>query len=436
MTDVKDQTKSGMDYRIAQWVKAFLPRPILNLIYRRQARSYIRSLKPSFDLTKKTILAINHFYDQDLRALELACTDYNFVVVDGPRLARGAKLFFPDDVIQLNARYEKAPETDRLSWRFECRLMFEQLNERFHIGLILLPSDTFWWVRELVTVGHEHGVKTVVIDKEGIISPYDFDAAASRIAQMAPFISDHIFVWSDRQKLFWNKIGVSDDMITILGQPRSDLFHVEKPRDVDALFGTPRPIVTFFSYMADAYIPIDAAVSEKLTWGAMREQTHNEVYRLAEKFASYNFVIKAHPQQPDIEELRARYERDNLRVIGGSAVANELIQRSELIIAFQTTALIEAMFMGRRIIYTYWSELLPRFEKDLLPFHDAPGIYTAKSFAELRRVCEQFIAGDTAEFEFSSDVLSRRSRFVDEYLYRPDGNVCRRFFEMAGRFVK
>jgi len=425
-----------MDSRIAHTVKALLPRPLLNRLYRRRAHNYIARQNPRYDPHKKTILAINHFYDQDLRALKFACVDYNFVVADGPTLARGARLFFPEDVIQLNAPYESTPNADRLAWHAECRIMFQALDEKFHISLMLLPSDTFWWVRELIAVAREHGVKTVVIDKEGIISPYDFDAAADRISRMAPFISDHIFVWSERQKRFWNKIGVPDDRITILGQPRSDLFYAEHRKDVDALFASPKPLVTFFSYMTDAYIPVEAAVTEKLTWGAMRDQTHDEVRRLAGKFPAYNFVIKTHPQQPDIDNLRVRYERTNLRVVGGSALANELIQRSELIIGFQTTAVIEAMFMGRRVIYTYWSELLPRFEKDLLPFHDAPGICTARSYDDLRRICERFFAGDTTIFDFSPDTLAARGRFVDEYLYRPDGHACRRFFEMIGRFMK
>ncbi len=417
-------------------IRSFLPPSILIRIYRRLAERYIDSLTPSHDPAKKTILALNHFYEQDLRALSQACRDYNFVVVDAPRLVRGAKLFFDDDVIQLNAPYDSSSPSKRAAWQNECRRLLDRVDKRFGIDLMITPADCFWWIREMIDVGHERGFKTVVIDKEGIISPYDFEAAANRIRMMAPFMSDHLYVWSERQRVFWNRIGVSNENISVIGQPRSDLFYCEATNEVDALFPRSQPTIVFFTYMHDAYIPIELATAEGLTWTVMRDETHEEVSRLAQQFPNYNFVVKAHPQQPDRQLLKDRYERDNLRVVGGSSIANELIQRSTLIIAFQTTAVIEAMFMGKRVVYTYWSELLPRLESDLLPFHNAPGIRIARSLQEFRQTCERVLTGDKSMFEFSQETLAARDRFVNEYLYRPDGHVCERFFDSVGRYIR
>ena len=39
-----------------------------------------------------------------------------------------------------------------------------------------------------------------------------------------PEIADYILVWSERQKLFWEKTGVNSDKIKVVGQPRSDFW--------------------------------------------------------------------------------------------------------------------------------------------------------------------------------------------------------------------
>ncbi|MEZ5357629.1 MAG: hypothetical protein R3F48_02280 [Candidatus Zixiibacteriota bacterium] len=403
-------------------------------IYRQLVKKYISGLDYTIDPTKKTILALNHFYDQDLRALANANSDYNFIVVDAPQLARGGKLYYDSDVIRMEVPYSDTSDKNRLMWRDECRYIFDSLNRRFNIDIIITPSDIFWWIRELITVAKENGVKTVVIDKEGLISPFDFDAEAKRIRERAPFMSDHIYVWSDRQRQYWNKIGVSDDKITILGQPRSDLFHHEHNRVVDSYFQTPQPLITFFSYEDTAYIP-PYLIKQGLTWQVMKKQTHDFVYELSKRNPHYNFVIKTHPQQSDLAALQERYSGDNIAVIGGAQIANELIQRSELIIAFQTTGVIEAMFMNRRVIYTYWDPNYEQLRDDVLPYHDAPGIIPIGDFNEFKIVCTDFFTGDTARFEFDDKAIQARDAFVDTYLYRPDGRVCDRFFATIGRFV-
>lgn len=404
-------------------------------IYRQLVKKYIHGLDVPIDASKKTILALNHFYDQDLRALSRANTDYNFIIVDAPRLVRGGKLYFTDDVIQMEAAYTDASERNRRAWREECRYIYSLLDKRFAIDVIITPSDIFWWIRELIVIAREHGVKTIVVDKEGLISPFDFDAEAKRIRDRAPFMSDHIFVWSDRQRQYWNKIGVENGHITVLGQPRSDLFHHERNQTVDSFFPEAQPLITFFSYEDTAYIP-PYLIKQGLSWREMKQQTHDYIYELSRKNPQYNFVIKTHPQQSDLAALQDRYSGRNIAVIGGARVANELIQRSELLIAFQTTGVIEAMFMNRRVVYTCWDKNYERIINDILPYHDAPGIIAVDTFDSFREVCDDFFTGDCTRFDFDDADLRERDAFVDKYLYRPDGKVCERFFAAIGRFTR
>ena len=415
--------------------RTVLPWSLRRLIYRRLAFRYISGLPP-IDPAKKTIVALNHFFDQDIRALALANTEYNLVAINAPRFFIGAKIFFNHAVRELLAPYETAEPHRRAQYRQECELLYRRLADRVNPALFVSTSDIFYWLREFVVVAREHGVNNVVVDKEGTISPFNFDNQSVRIRDFAPFISKHIFLWSERQREFWRRIGVADDDMTVIGQPRSDLLHREHRRAVDDYFPHPQPLITLFSYMANAYIPSDVARKDKLTWRVMRDATHAEFHRLAVQNRNYNFVIKTHPQQPDLLDLRRKYRRDNLRVIGGSAVANELLQRSELIIGFQTTAVTEAMMLGKNVIYTYWDPLIVRFKNDLLPFHEASGIVVAKSAEQFRAVCERFFKGDLRDFEFTAEQIAKRDEFVNGYFSQPDGHVCERFYDAVRRFVR
>ena len=428
------QRRLTLKQKVYQGVRNILPRRLVRLIYRKFIFRYINNLHANHDSDRKTILAINHYYDQDLRALTMANEKYNLVIIDGTKLSKVNSIYFSLPVRRLEVPYESEPPAHRLLYRQECRLILDRLERRFQPRLLLTGSDNYCFVREFIAAARERGMPTLVLDKEGIISPYYFEAGARRISELAPFMSDHIFVWSERQRQFWMKVGVAEGHITVIGQARSDLFYREQSRVLDKYFPVVKPLVTLFSYEDVAYVPI-AVLHEGVSWREMKCQTHDYIYAAARAHPEYNFVIKTHPQQSDLAELQSAYRLDNLVVIGGASTANELIQRSELIIAFQTTAIIEAMFLGRRVIYTAWDANYARFASDLLPFHKAPGIVVADSRGRFDAVCARFFSGDHSDFQFPAEDMAARDAFVNEYLYRPDGHVCERFFEAIDRFV-
>ena len=416
-------------------LRLIAPRPVAQQAYRHMARQYIRSLDVPIDSKKKTVLIINHYFDQDIRALELANREYNLVVVDGPRLFKGGKVLVGSGVQNLSEPYDSETDMNRRRFQRECEIIFDQLRERFDFRLIITAGDLFWWIREFITVARMRGVKTVVLDKEGTRSPYAMTGESCRIRDNAPFISDHIYVWSDRQRRFWNHAGVDDTRITVIGQPRSDLFFRDIPGRLDACFPTVQPLICLFSYEDTAYIPPHLVRDSGLSWSNMKKAAHDDVYRWAQVYPNFNFVIKTHPQQSDLEKLQRRYCRENLAVIGGADVAVELVRRAHLIIAFQTTAVLEAMALGKKIVYTAWDKNYAALADDLIPFHRASGILIADSMDRFRQVCERCLSGDESDFDFSREEIADRVRFAGEYFYRPDGRVCERFFESVAGFI-
>ncbi len=426
------------DGRITQLLKELfrrvVPRGTVRRIYRQMVLDYIGGLSPEYDPSRKTILAINHYYDQDLRALQNANTRFNFVVVDFEVLFKIGRLYFSKPVREMMAPYDEEPAEIREGYRDECRVMFHDLRRRFQPDVILTPSDSFAFIREFIAVGHENNIGTVVYDKEGTLSPYGFRAVADWKKRFAPHISDNVLVWSERQREFYESIGVAHEDIAIVGQARSDLFFTEHKKDIDSYFPKEQPLIGIFTYHDTAYIPREL-VSEGVSWRQQKMDTLDDMLAAAKEHPEFNFLVKAHPQQLDIKDLQKRYELENLKVIGGAAIANELIQRSELIVAFQTTSVTEAMFMNKRVIYTAWDANCATLQHELVPFHAARGIIIAESRRQFKEVCDRFFAGDVSDFEFSPEEIAARDEFVNAHLYRPDGHVAERVLDELDRFL-
>jgi hypothetical protein len=307
--------------------------------------------------------------------------------------------------------------------------------ERYPFDVILVPNDNYFFVRELIDIAHGHGIPTIILDKEGIITPYSFEAESRRAREFTPLVADHILVWSFRQKSFWMEKGVEEDRITVVGQPRSDLLFLPPGDQLSGYFDRQRPIVTVFSYLDTAYIPHESVALNGASWRQMKAETHRIVGELAARHPEFNFVIKCHPLQRDIEDIRSKFESKNLRVIGGSSLGNELLARSDLIIAFQTTALIEAMLIGREAIYTGWDPQIRELEDHMLPFGRAKGIVKAESPEALREVANRFLSGNRSDFAFSEHEIEKRREFVAEYLYRPDGHAAERVLDELEKFL-
>ena len=179
----------GLRKALKRLLRIVLPWSALRLIYRLHAYRYIQRLRVKLDPSRKTVLVLNHFYDQDVRALGLANDRYNRVPIDTVTLFRGAKIYFNREIQGLHAPYATADPNMVAEYRKECRRIIELLDRKLNIGVIVSASDIFYWIRELIVVARERGIRTVILDKEGTLSPHDFYTEAERIRANAPFVS-------------------------------------------------------------------------------------------------------------------------------------------------------------------------------------------------------------------------------------------------------
>ena len=231
-----------------------------------------------------------------------------------------------------------------------------------------------------------------------------------------------IFVWSKRQKEYWEYAGAPSDSIHIIGQVRSDLLF-DRPLARDKRY---THNILFFTYEDTAYIPHEL-VEKGETWEELKQDTHQLLLEFADNFPNVSFTVKAHPQQIDLEKIQKQMKRENITVIGGSATATELIINSDLVISFQSTVVLESLLLRKPTIYTDWSNLVHITRETILPFFDLPCVYTAKSKEDLNKKLHSFLNNNKEDFYFSDKEWKEAEEFINIYIEDADGNVSKRF---------
>lgn len=379
-------------------------------------------------------LVINHHFDQDIEALLLSCHDsLEFLVLPCMPFFAEALLFFrtpeqQDGIVP----YSQLPRALVEGYRAICRRLFDMLHASFPFELIVMPSDSFWWVREFLVVAAERGVARVVLDKEGTISPMSFDLHARQIRTRYPFMSDRLLVWSERQREFWLRAGAPEACIRVVGQPRSDYFFQPARWRSRRDLGLPeaRRVIAFFTFDVDAYINLftpEEVERDQLTWGTLRSEIHDELIRIARRHPDVHVVVKAHPQQADLDEVRLWFESlglPNVVVMDGAGISNHVIVNADLIIGFQTTALTDAMLTDKPVLYTAWGPTEERVRDLILPFHRTRGLEWITSAAHLRATLEAWISAPNVSTAIGGNRRCRKE-FTDYFLLA-DGHVGER----------
>lgn len=398
-------------------------------------KRYLNELKKQVPVGNGSkILIVNHHFDQDIEALTKGCSDnFQFFGLNCMPFFNQAQLYFKtieerDGIIP----YSKiAPEVVS-KYRKVCVRLFVDLYRIFPFEMIIMPSDSFWWIREFLEVVGEHGIKRIVLDKEGTISPYSFETHSAQIREKFPFISDYLLVWSERQKQFWIKAGAPDSCIKIVGQPRSDFFFQKDrwcSRSDLGLDGFDRHIL-YFTFDIDAYInvfPQEEVQREGYSWLPLRNEINEVLFQFAKRHESICITIKVHPQQADIDFMREFVERcdlPNMKLAEGAAISNQLIVNSDLIIGFQTTALIEAMLTKTPIFYSGWGATEQKVRSHLIPFHESSGIDRIESKSDLMDRLDLWENGGCVGGD-----LTQRKFFTDMWLFA-DGKVRTRISEV------
>ncbi len=318
------------------------------------------------------VLAMDHFFDQDLRALE-ANPSLDVRRFPYQRLRNRALRLIGREVARGLHPYND-PALGAARGRYAAWLARElrhlYLERAFDV--IVLPSDTFFYVRTLPAAAHRLGLPVVVVQKETTISQATMDVFSLEVKAEAPFLSDFMTVCSERQKAFWVRAGAPAERIEITGQPRFDIYAARR-----VSLPSPRRRVLFLTYALDAYVPGAGRGRGLRTWEPLRDATERTLIDLV-RTGTCEVVVKCHPQQDRRAEIERLARAAGTTMGRGLTIADQdadtraLIIAADVVVGFQTTALYEAVAARRSVVYAAWGDEYERYRDGLIPFDEAP----------------------------------------------------------------
>lgn len=373
------------------------------------------------------LLVLDHFFDQDIEALsrvaepgdELRSFSYE------PLRREALRVFPPDVASGLEAYAKPEYEPQRQRWAGLLQRYLEDEFRAFAFDALVLPSDLFFYVREAAAASHRLGAPVVVVQKETTISPATMTAHAERVRRFAPPAADRMTVCSERQREFWLRAGADADRIEVTGQPRFDVYSGMQPRAV-----AEQPVALFFSYLVDAYHP--GTAGGEPVWAQLHHQTEEGLWELAR--SGWRVLVKPHPQQDfqaERRRLRSVARGMPVELVDPGADARELIATADVVIGFQTTALLEAMAAGKPVLYTGWDPEASRLRDELVPFADwDDAIEIVKAPAALAPTARA-VMGKSLD----ARATARRAKLVEGLLGPIDGHASERALAAVRRVV-
>lgn len=380
------------------------------------------------------VAVIDHNFIQDIESLQKQARGQgvNLIRIPYQPFYLMAALFFPEGLRDGSYRTDALLDA-RAGYHRLMRAFLTRWGVRTKLSGFLTPSDSFFWIREPIGILKEFGISCLVIDKEGTISPHSMEHHSRQLQEFYPFMSDAIIVWSERQRDFWQRTGVPAEKIVVAGQPRSDFFFdsslwMSRKR----LLPPGKRFILFFTFETDAYAPVPG----EHIWRELRNDIHQSLIECAKGYPDHLFVVKTHPQQQDRAQVQQEFEKTGLKnilVLHGPQVSRHLIVHADLVLGFQTTALIEAILAGKRVAYAEWSQEVCQNRHHLIPFHEAGGIDLLRSRGELDELLRSLLARD--DFSLPPGAAAARRPFVDIYIPNADGNVSRRVLTEVKRTI-
>ena len=322
------------------------------------------------------VLAVDHFFDQDLDALEAGLSPSDSLVrISYQRFHRLATDAFPATAfVGVRAAFVPGLESAWVRYRKSVSVEVRTLAAAHRPDVLVIPSDSIFYLRPVMDEFRSLGVSIFVLQKETTISPMTMEKHSVEIGEYLPFSGDKMTVCSVRHREFWLRAGADPARVHVTGQPRFDVYAQASSKRRDG--GKPR--LLYLSFDDVAYLPADMGIESDLTWRDLRQQVETEIASMSDV---WDVTVKIHPQQTPAGDCLG----PNARHADRLADTRALILDADVVLAFQTTAIFEAAVAGRPVIYPAWGKVYDEERGALTPFDEYPGlVITARSPIELR----------------------------------------------------
>ena len=311
----------------------------------------------------------------------------------------------------------------------KAREFFEQLVPRFlkasKIDAILTGNVVYWAEQEFSGVVDANGVAFIACHKESIQAPKLYDELmALRKVGNDPFQGTAVAVYNQHayDQLVDGGI-VPADRISITGAPRFDRFHQFRMSKTDPKRKIVCLLVSKISQLRCLIDPED-----ELRWDRIADFTHRRLIQIALANPSIQLTFKAKPtdlqQVNGLKSLLGIPSPANIKVVLNQPLY-EVLKDASVVVGHNTTAILEAMAMGKTCVLPHYEEATSSdFEGRLIDFGD--GVIKAHNPDELEELVMGVLTNQNQPIAYDK----RHQTKLDQWVGNADGEASFRFFQL------
>ncbi len=334
--------------------------------------------------------------------------------------------FFQEFALEKYFPYKK----ERLHFFNACKFVIKILGKTFPTKTIILPKYNDDFTLELIKAFDSLSWKTIVYDREGTVNENRLRKVPPIVAKMA-VNCNYLITYNDRHKMFFDRVFKLSDLkkpvIKIIGNPASDeWFNRFVPKNSFDKLILKNNIISFFAFGEFSYVyDSDYLKGKREVWKSLLTEIHNVLSNHLDSNKEKKILYKRGPKgnrdywHGSLDLLT----RSNAELMLNTANSNQIILNSDIIIAFQTTVIIDAMHTDKIIIYCAWGENYNEIKHEMLDFEsyaEMGAILHAKSAKDLKNYLE--INPKNIKINFKA-----RKEIRELFTNNPDGSVASRF---------
>ncbi len=288
----------------------------------------------------------------------------------------------------------------------------EELIQSIHETLgtkqvpIIMSANTDYWqetsTRQYCT---DNDVLHYVLCRENLIIPHFRDIVISRQRESGIKFHGHVAVFSNHMKeVFLEGGSCREDQITVTGAPRTDIWQDERPAQE-------KDMVLFLSFRTS----LDPD---------MFNDAVGRFIEAAREFPDLNFVVKCKEGRGDYAWMQQKMKETdappNLRPEQHGDL-RDLMERSKVIIGFNTLALTEAMLTEARLIVPAWHDTEAFREKLMMDPAD-PELQAEIGFCASANEFQSLLK-EALRNEVDPD-RTQRLKLMNRYMHYTPGATC------------
>ncbi|MDN5249895.1 hypothetical protein QWJ17_00150 [Betaproteobacteria bacterium LSUCC0117] len=326
-------------------------------------------------------------------------------------------------------RYWHKDNTENRSEYFEkCKKYITASKSLFSINEIILASADDTINFELINACNILEIKTVLCEREGTHTETVSEILATSYIETNRLNLREIYCANEIHLKCYEQASDRTTKLMLIGELRSDYWRYRSfPNKINKYKSKfkNKKLLTFLAFGERNYIEPMYHKDLIGNWNNLRADIEEILYELIRDNEDLVVVYKLGHREDYFKDSLDKFKNwKNSRFfdLDRAVDASELMNISNCVIGFQSTATVEALFYDAKVLYPYWAipaSLNP--EKDMLPLHKYEKAFVVcRSKEKLKEEILEALGSN-----FSIENRQHRDEVINKYFYEA-GNVADR----------